>query len=346
MIVQPYRVGIVGAGFGVTAHLPALTNHSRFEVVALASPSSASRVAREANVPHAFTSAEAMLAGCELDAVTVASPPFAHRDDVLASLAAGKHVLCEKPFALGVDDAQTMLDAARTAGTACGLAHEFRFIPEAQALKELVVNGHLDPLREIEITLLRSSLRRDERRPRGWWFERERGGGLAGAVLSHLIDYASWLAGRSPLHTMGFRRTANPLRTDDHGTFTSNVDDGAFALIDYGDGLVARVSADATAAVDAYTCALHGEERTAVASGPTIVELALYSVDAKTTDELKCKHSPYAGYARINANVPPLMELYDEFANKIEGKPSVLPTFEDALVTQKVLAAIGYSPDG
>jgi predicted dehydrogenase len=98
--------------------------------------------------------------------------------------------------------------------------------------------------------------------------------------------------------------------------------------------------------VDAYTCALHGEERTAVASGPTIVELALYSVDAKTTDELKCKHSPYAGYARINANVPPLMELYDEFANKIEGKPSVLPTFEDALVTQKVLAAIGYSLDG
>jgi predicted dehydrogenase len=340
--MKTFRVGIVGAGFGVAGHLPALTNHPRFEVVALASPSTAAKAASEARVPHAFRSCAEMLAGADLDAVVVASPPFAHRDDVLASLSARKHVLCEKPFALRVADARAMLAAAQGAGVACGVVHEFRFVPQAQALKELVVNGHLDHLRNIEITLLRHSLRRLERRPRSWWFERERGGGLAGAILSHLIDHANWLAGRNPLLTVGFRRTANPERLDDRGSFSSNVDDGAFALMDYGDGLAARLTADATAAVESYTCAVHGEKRTAVASGHNIVELTLYAVDGEQTDELQCKPSPYAAFEKISGNMPPLMELYDEFVKAIEGRPNTLPTFDEAVVTQEALAAIGY----
>ncbi|HVN68463.1 MAG TPA: Gfo/Idh/MocA family oxidoreductase [Candidatus Binatia bacterium] len=336
-----YRIGIAGAGFGVAAHLPALRNHPRFEVVALASPSSAQERAREAGIA-AFRSCAEMVAACDLDAVTVASPPFAHRDDVLAALAAGKHVLCEKPFALRLDDAREMVAAAEAAGTACGVAHEFRFVPQAQALKELAVNGHLDPLRNVEITLLRSNLRRHERRPRSWWFERERGGGLTGAVVSHMVDQANWLAGRPPVRAMGFRRTANPQRLDEAGSFVSSADDGAFALLDYGEGLAARIAADATAAVESYTCALHGEKRTAVASGPTIADLTLYTIDGDGTDELVCKPLPYAAFARINPNVPLLMELYDEFVKKIEGRENELPTFGEALATQETLAAVGY----
>ena len=210
--MTPYRVGIVGAGFGAVAHLPALTHHPDFDVVAIASPAKAARIAREQHIANAYDSAAAMLADCELDVVTVASPPFSHHADVLAALAAGKHVICEKPFALSVEDAREMLDASREAGTACGVAHEFRFVPQIQAIKELIVNGHLDPPRELEITLLRSNLRRSERRARSWWFERERGGGLAGAVLSHLIDQANWLAARPAQRVAGFLRTANPER--------------------------------------------------------------------------------------------------------------------------------------
>lgn len=337
-----YRIGIVGAGFGLRVHLPALRNHPRFDVVALASPSSAHQAARNENVPHAFRSCAEMVAGVALDAITVASPPFAHYDDVLAALAQRKHVLCEKPFALRVADAHRMLDAARTAGTACGVAHEFRFVPQLQALKELVVNGHLDPLRNIEISLLRPSLRLHDRRARGWWFERERGGGLTGAVMSHLIDQAYWLAGRPPLRVLGFHRTANAERIDERGEFHSDVADGAFALFEYTGGLVARVGVDGTAAVESYACALHGERRTAVASGPWITNVTLYTVDADETSELECKASPYARYAGIDASVPPMMELYDEFVKKIEGNPNVLPSFEDALQTQEALAAIGY----
>jgi predicted dehydrogenase len=340
--VNAYRIGIVGAGFGVAAHLPALVNHRRFEVVAIASPRNAARVAEQEGIPHSFRSCAEMLAGCTLDAVVVVSPPFAHRDDVLAALAARKHVICEKPFTTRLTDALELVGAERAAGTACGVTHEFRFVPESIALKELIVNRHLDPLRNVEITLLRSSLRRHEQRPRSWWFERERGGGLSGAVLSHLIDLSNWLAGRAPSQSVGFLRRANPQRTDEHGAFESSVDDAGFALLDYGEGLVARLCADGATAIESYTCAVHGERRTAVASGPTILDVTLYAVDGDTTEELQCKPSPYAAFARLGPNVPPLMELYDEFVRKIEGEANALPTFEDALRTQETLAAIGY----
>ncbi len=342
--MKPYRIGISGAGFGVNAHLPALLAHPQFEVVALASPSRAAAIAQQRGIPHAFTSAAEMIAGCELDAVTVASPPFAHRDDVLAALDAGKHVLCEKPLALNVEQAEEMVAAARDAGTACGIAHEFRFVPERIAIKELIENGHLSPLRNIEITLLNTWLRADNHeRSRGWWFDRARGGGVAQALFSHLIDASNWLAGRPPHRVSGFLRTANKERHDDQGTFTSTVDDGAFALLDYGEGLIARLCADATAGVESFTLAVHGEHRTAVASGKSVVENTLFSVDDEETNELDCKPSRYAKYASVQPNVPLLMEVYDQFVRQIETGTSALATFEDGLQTQRVLADLGYN---
>lgn len=341
--MKQYRVGISGAGFGVKCHLPALIAHPRFEVVAIASPASAAAVAKERKIGSAFTSARAMIEGCELDAVVVASPPFAHRDDVLAALDAGKHVLCEKPFALNVEEAEEMVAAARDAETACGISHEFRFVPERAALHEMVVNGHLAPLREIEITHLATFLAAKGDRSRGWWFERERGGGVAGALLSHIIDSANWTIGRPPLRTVGMLRTANPKRTDARGEFTSNVDDGAFALLDYGDGVIGRLSSDVTTTVESFTIAVHAENRTAVASGANIAEMRLFSIEGDETDELDCKASPYAKFQSINPNVPLLMELYDEWVKQIETGVSALPTFEEALATQRVLASVGYS---
>ncbi|MDQ2681737.1 MAG: Gfo/Idh/MocA family oxidoreductase, partial [Candidatus Eremiobacteraeota bacterium] len=99
-----YRVGIVGAGFGEKVHLPSFTAHPKFEVVAIASPSSAKRIAQERKIAG-FDSARAMIDGIDLDVVSIASPPFSHHNDVLAALNARKHVICEKPFALNIKQA-------------------------------------------------------------------------------------------------------------------------------------------------------------------------------------------------------------------------------------------------
>jgi predicted dehydrogenase len=337
-----YKVGIVGSGFGVRVHLPAYVAHPKFEVVALASPRNAERVAKERNIPHAFRTCEEMLQGCDVDVVSIAAPPFTHHRDVLASLKAGKHVVCEKPFGLNVAEAEEMVAAAERASTATAVMHEFRWIPQRMAIKELIVNGHLKPLREIEITQLAGFLRLDATRKRGWWFEKERGGGIAGALLSHIIDSANWYAGRPPLRTTGYLRTANHVRHDSEGEYTSNVDDGAFALLDYGDGLIARCTVDGTARVDSSTYAVHAENRTAVASGTDINDMRLFSVDADETAELDCTPLTYERMQSVDKHVPLVMQLLDEFVKEIETGSSAVPTFKDALETQRVLEAIGY----
>ena len=341
-----YRVGIVGSGFGVQAHLPALVTHPRFSVVALASPNQAAAIAQERKIPHAFANCAEMLAGCELDAVVITSPPFTHRDDVLMSLKAGKHVLCEKPFALNVAQAEEMVAARLAAGTGCAVAHEFRWVPQRIAIKQMIENGHLDPIREIELTHLSHGRRAiDARTGSRWLFRRESGGGISGALMSHLIDTSNWLVGRAPLRSTGFLRTAIPNRTDDKGAFVTDADDGAFALLDYGEGVIARLTADATTDVEQFTLAVHGEGRTAVASGTDVIGMRLFAIEADTTDELEVKPSPYARYATILENVPLLMELYDEWIKQIETGTSDAPTFEDALATQRVLADIGYTAE-
>ena len=340
--MKPLRVGVVGASFGGVVHVPAFKAQGRFDVVAIASPNRAAEVARERNVPHAFASTAEMLDGVELDVVSVASPPFDHLPSVTAALARGKHVLCEKPFGLNVAECEEMLAAAQRAGTVCAIAHEFRYVTTRIAVHELVQNGHLGALREIELHLFATRLRAGAERPNSWWFEKRRGGGLAGALASHLIDQANWLAGRAPLRATGYLRTANPERHFGDETFSVDVDDGAFALLDFGDGLIGRIAADATHAVDSSLLAVHGETLTAVASGENIVESRLYTVDAEETAELELAPDKHANLAAVQGNLPAFVSLLDEFAAAIDGKPADYPSFADGLATQRVLAAIGY----
>lgn len=334
----------MGSGFGVAVHLPSFRAHPAFEVVALASPHSARKIAAERRVPHAFESCAAMLgATVEIDVVSVASPPFAHCDDVLAALAAGKHVLCEKPMALNAAQAERMAVAGQAAGTARGLAHEFRFIPQRQALKELITNGHLGPLRNIEITEMHDFLRADGDRKNNWWFSRKSGGGITGAWFSHMVDLSNWLTDRVPQRVCGFERTANARRGDAQGEFTTDVADGSFALIEYGDGLVSRLACDATARVRSSTVAAHGETRSAVVSGENALEVRLFAVDEAETSELSCSPLPYGKFISLGANVPLFMALLDELRTQIETGKSALPTFEDGVMTQRVLEKVGYS---
>ena len=338
-----YRVGVVGSGFGGAVHVPAFQAHPQFEVVAIASPRNAQKVADHRKIPLAFDSIEAMLAGAELDVVSISSPPYHHHDAVLTALAHKKHILCEKPFARTLAQAKAMAAAARGAGVVCGVAHEFRFVPARIALHELVRNGHVGPLREIESTTYRTMLRSEStERSRSWWFNHDAGGGIAQALGSHAIDAANWLAGRPPLAAHGFLRTAVPQRHDAHGTFTSEVDDGMFAVLNYGDGLIARITVDGTVAISSETLAVHGDTLTAVASGHSVVEPTVYTTDENETSELGIAPSPYASYGAAHPNLPPFLSLLDAFARAIEGDPSDLPSFEDGLNTQRVLDALGY----
>ena len=339
-----YKVGIVGSGFGGTVHAPAFTLHPKFEVVAIASPANAERVARERQIPHAFATLDALLQAVEVDVVSIASPPFDHYPAVRAALGAGKHVLCEKPFTLNVEQAQELTAAAERAGTACALAHEFRYAPAEATLKELIASGRIKGLHQIEVTRFGDELRAASRRPRSsWWYSRRRGGGVANSVMPHAVDLANWLAGRPPLRVGGLGRTAHPERVDSDGTFASDVFDGVFALLDYGAGLVARVTVDSTTSMNQATIALHAEDVSVVAHGEFLIDMRLFSIEPDEQSEFALSASPYAKFSSVAPNLPPFLALLDDFAQRIATGGGAAPTFAEGLETQRVLGAIGYS---
>jgi predicted dehydrogenase len=141
---------------------------------------------------------------------------------------------------------------------------------------------------------------------------------------------------------VGFGRTAHPARRDAEGEFTSDVFDGAFAVIDYGDGLVARVSNDSTTSMNTATLALHADEISVVANGDYLIDMRLFSVEPDEQSEFELSPSPYARFASVAPNLPPFLSLLDDYVKRIENGGGNAPTFAEAIATQRVLAAIGY----
>jgi predicted dehydrogenase len=341
-----YRVGIVGSGFGGRVHAPGFTLHPQFEPVAIASPNNAQKVATERKIPHAFASLDAMLdkMGSEIDVISIASPPFEHHRAVMTAIAAGKHVLCEKPIGIRLAEAEEMTAAAERAGVANAITFEYRYGSALQALKELIVNGHMPQLRLIESTRFGTEMRLENARPpSSWWYDKTKGGGLANAFMPHVIDLALWLGGRPAQSSCGFLRTANPLRNaPDASTYPSDVSDGCYALSSLGGGLVARMTVDGTMSLDQSTIAVHCEGRTAVASGDALTDLTLFIVEGEESSEYELKPMKYAKYANVFYSIPHFMALLDDFAERIATGTGNCPTFADGLAAQRILKAIGY----
>jgi predicted dehydrogenase len=136
--MAPYRVAVVGLGnAGYTLHLPALVGVTDAIVVGACDPDQKQRErsAQRFKLPT-FDTFDAMLAEGKPEVVIIATPPHTHEDYMLRSLAAGAHVLCEKPFVSSLDEADRVIAAAAAAGRHIALNHEFREMPIFRALRD------------------------------------------------------------------------------------------------------------------------------------------------------------------------------------------------------------------
>ncbi|MCX6024489.1 MAG: Gfo/Idh/MocA family oxidoreductase [Chloroflexi bacterium] len=192
------RVGVVGTGFGTTVQVPGFQAHPDYEVVAICSANlgRAQAAAEKAGVPHAFNDLQQMLELPGLDIVSITSPPATHLPMTAAALAAGKHVLCEKPMAMNLGEAREMERLAAASGKVCMIDFEFHFIPARARFKELVDEGYLGAPTYLNVSAING--------PRGdiatarawnWWSQEELGGGYLQAVGSHFIDALQWWFG-------------------------------------------------------------------------------------------------------------------------------------------------------
>ena len=138
-------IAVVGTGFGARIQVPALRASGRFDVVALVGRrrDHTAELAARLGVPGALTRCDEALALPGLQAVSVATPPDTHAAYAVAAASAGLHVLCEKPMARTLAEAQAMLAAVRAAGVVGMIDHEFRFDPSRAMLTRLLRAGAL-----------------------------------------------------------------------------------------------------------------------------------------------------------------------------------------------------------
>lgn len=189
-------VAVVGTGFGQKIHIPGFKAHHRTDVVAVyhRDRTQAQAIAERHGVDHACSTIEAIVALPDVQAVSIATPPFAHHAMAAAVLTAGKHLLLEKPTALKVQEAEELHALALQNNVAAVMDFEFRFIPAWQRLAELLKEDYVGQKRLIKIDWIAGS-RANPERAWNWYARKDQGGGALGSIGSHMFDYVSWLFG-------------------------------------------------------------------------------------------------------------------------------------------------------
>ncbi|ADI13983.1 Gfo/Idh/MocA family protein [Truepera radiovictrix] len=233
-MAEKLRWGVLStARIGLKSVVPALQRARNGEVVALASRDEAR--AREAagalGIPQAFGSYEALLASPEVDAVYIPLPNTLHKPWALASLAAGKHVLCEKPLGVTASACLEIGRAAASAGLAVMEAFMYRFHPRFRALQELLAAGTIGELRAICSAF---SFRLDNRQDIRW--QAELGGGALYDVGCYCVNASRTLAGAEPVQVAAF------------ASFEGGVDGSLSGLLRFPGGVTASFDCALTAA--------------------------------------------------------------------------------------------------
>jgi predicted dehydrogenase len=186
------RICLVGAGRAGMVHASNFRHRiadAQLAAVVDADQALARRRADELETPHAFGNIEHALSQASFDAVCIATPTFTHAAVATAAAQAGKHILCEKPIALTLDEADGMIAAARQAGVVLQMAFMRRFDPAFRAAREQIAAGDIgDPL-------VVRTLTRGPGLPPRWACDPATSLGMLAEVNSHDFDTVRWLAG-------------------------------------------------------------------------------------------------------------------------------------------------------
>ncbi len=184
------RFAVAGTGGAARAHLAVLAARPDVEIRGIAGrrPEAAAALAKEFHIPWRASSIEELVQSEQVDAVVAALPPFLHPDVVVKAFRAGKHVLCEKPMAPTLAQAQSMADEWRRSGRVGMVNFCYRLIPQIEEFFSRVKAGECGQVHRIAADwILPNRLNPDL--TFHWKGQRELGGGVLQNIGVHALDY-------------------------------------------------------------------------------------------------------------------------------------------------------------
>jgi predicted dehydrogenase len=370
------RVGMVGYAFMGAAHSQAwrTVNHAfdlpvRARRVAVCGRDAA-RVAAAADRlgwEGTETDWRTLIQRDDIDLVDICVPGDLHAEIAIAALAAGKHVLCEKPLANTVDEARAMVAAAQSSGVRAMCGFNYRRVPAVALMRELIAAGRLGEIRHVRAVYLQDWIV-DPQFPLVWRLRREvAGSGSLGDIGAHIVDLTQYVTGQQITGVCGITETfvkERPLPSSSSGLSASvsdattgpvTVDDAALFLARLSGGAVATYEATrfATGRKNALRVEVNGSAGSLVFDLERLSELEFYDASRPATE---------AGFTRILVTEPqhPYMAAWwppghligyeHSFTHEVRDLLEAIatgtdpaPSFADGLGVQLVLDAVERS---
>ena len=212
-MASPLRVAVAGTGFIGAVHVRSARLAGAHVVgVSASSAARAEQAAAALGVERAFATSEELVRADDVDVVHVCTPNHLHLPLAEAALAAGKHVICEKPLALDVAGARRLVDAATAAGRVAAVPFAYRYYPTLREARERVRGGATGPLHLLHGTYLQDWLLRPE--DNNWRVDAELGGPSRtfADIGSHWCDLAEFVSGHRITKLSARMLTALPQR--------------------------------------------------------------------------------------------------------------------------------------
>ena len=340
--MKKVKWGVIGAG-GIADRrtLPGMMLAKNAELVAVMEINAelAEKLRAKYNAKRAYTDYKALIADPEVECVYIASPVTCHKDQAIAAAQAGKHILCEKPISLSLEECEEVRAACEKAGILSATGFMMRYHAFHQKMKQIIADGKLGQVvsARAQLTCWYPEI------PGAWRQDKKLSGG--GALIDmgvHCIDLIEYITGGKTVKTVGFNDTK---------TFSYNVDDSSNILIKLDNGVTGYVDSHFNLPDDAAFCRLefYGTKGSLLAEG-TIGQVEGGTVKAVFSGD-------DAGYAaEQNRTQSGAVELTADFGNMytkeiesfsdsiLNGTPVQVP-LTDAIHIQKVVTAAYKSSD-
>ena len=246
------RILIVGSGQMAGAHAEAYQQDERCELVGCVdnNPANLASFADRFGLTHKFASLEEAINWGQFDACSNVTPDAVHHRTTMPLLAAGKHVLCEKPLAQSAPDAHEMADAAKQAGVVNMVNLVYRTTPEISQAAALVASGILGDIRHMQASYLQSWLVGNHW---GEWHSEDRwlwrlseahgSNGVLGDVGIHILDAALFITGLAPVSIHSRLQTFDKAPGNRIGDYPLDANDSCMMSLQFSNGAIGVVDA-------------------------------------------------------------------------------------------------------